>query len=171
MAYADETLTYFKNLKLRVRGVLKDVAALDDWDIYTYRHFSPGGPYLCIWHGPATYYQTPSTSQWVTKSMAVRVDIIGLFTTSGYKTEEASDAQNLVDDIIPTIELTLLSAFLDSQLTSTDYTAAPLYISAVSPEITSDSGELTVRAAAVNGQVIGETLSFNVDIQLKVTGG
>lgn len=169
MAYATEILTYLKDVKLRLRGILRDVSALDDWAIFTYRHLAPGDSYISIWHGPATY-EFDMGEQALTKSMAVRFDIIGGFATSGYKTEEASDIQNKVDDIIPAIELALLTSFLDFQLTSTDYPAAPTYGAALYPVITSDSGELTVRAAAINGQVIGETITINVDIQLNITG-
>ncbi len=167
MAYADEILTYLSNFKTRVKTVLKAQAALSEWEVFPYRNLADGGKYINIWHGSGVY--AFNSEQWVIKSITINIDIIAGFRTEGFQTTEASDIHIILDDIIPTIELALLSSFLDGFITP-DFTDPPEYLSALGPEMTSDSGALVQRAAGVNAQVIGETLSFNVDIQLNITG-
>ena len=173
MAYATEILTYLSDFKTRIKTILESVAILnvggeDGWTVFPYRSLAEGGKYISIWHGAASY-DFSIGEQSVTKFMAVQIDIIGGFRTEGFQTTEASDIHTLVDNVIPPIELALLSSFLDGFITP-DFTDPPEYMAGLYPGMTSDSGELTVRAAGVNGQVIGESLSINVDIQLNTTG-
>lgn len=170
MAYAVEILTYQSDFKTRIKAILDAVAQViaGGWTVYPYRNLLPGGKYIAIWHGAGSY-NFEHSEQWVVKSVTIHIDIIGGFRTEGFQTEDASDIHTITDDILPPIELALLTSFLDGFITS-DFTDPPEYLWALGPELVSDSGELTERAAGINGQVIGESLSFNVDFQLNITG-
>ena len=168
MAYGIEILTYLSDFKTRIKTILEGLAALDGWIVYPYRNLSTGNKYIAIWHGTAGY-AFGQGEQWVTKTITIHIDVVGGFRTEGFQTNEASDVHLAVDDVIPAIEMALLSAFLDGFITD-DFTDPPEYLAALYPELTNDSGELTVRASGVNGQVIGESFTFDVDVQLNITG-
>ena len=165
--YAVEILTYLTDFKTRIKAVLEAVAALDGWTVTPYRTLYEGNKYINISHGAGDYeFQT---EQWMNKTILFTLDIIAGYRTQGFKNPELSDIHVILNNIIPPIELALMSAFIDGFITP-DFTNPPKYLAALGPLVTSDGGELTELAAAVNAQVIGESLSFNVGIQLNITG-
>lgn len=165
--YAVEILTYLSDFKMRIKAVLEDIAALDGWTVFPYRSLAESNKYINIWYGAGTY--DFKTEQWMEKTIPFNVDIVAGYRTEGFQTTELSDVHLMLDNIIPHIELALMKSFLDGFITS-DFTDPPKYLTALGPLVTSDSGELVELAGGINAQVIGVSLSFNVGIQLNITG-